>query len=251
LKTLIYILAFTITFWSCNIQPDKVDQKADGKQSIYASKIDLTKYYAQDDSIYITTEINWVLRYTKEEFNSIIDRHPEFFETVPKNPDQLISENDGDEFKDETGQDVYYVLYAYFLKQRNGNKAFTAQRQKLIDIYTNLNELYGFIKHGGSFFGHQIARILGNAEYSIYKLTQTNTKIYNSKDFDRQKKYYINSLRNFIKDEIKKDPSIPDDAKTTRYTEYNLIIGKIEKLITNSFYLTETQEFHKDHYMYD
>ena len=135
-----------------------------------------------------------------------MDIHSKFFEDYPDNPDQAyFNANDQEEFGSEVGQDDYYVLYAYFLKQRNGVKEFVKQRQKLIDIYSNINSLFAYFEYGGTYFGHQSRRILGYAEYSIYLLPKTKDNISKTYDITIQKGLYIKSLRQPIKDEGKID----------------------------------------------
>ncbi len=135
-----------------------------------------------------------------------MDIHSKFFEDYPDNPDQAyFNANDQEEFGSEVGQDDYYALYAYFLKQRNGVNEFVKQRQRLIDIYSNINSLFAYFEYGGTYFGHQSRRILGYAEYSIYLLPKTKDNISKTYDITIQKGLYIKSLRQPIKDEGKID----------------------------------------------
>lgn len=153
MKQTIYILTITIGLLSCNNQPKQVDKTTIANTDIKTSKVDNLKYYIQQDTILIATEIGDTLKYSKSDFNNIVDRHAEFFEKYPDNPDQAyFNGNDKEEFASEVGQDSYFVLYAYFLKQRNGVKEFSQQRQKLIDIYSNINSLFGHFEYGGTYF---------------------------------------------------------------------------------------------------
>jgi len=120
-----------------------------------------------------------------------VDIHSKFFEDYPDNPDQAyFNANDQEEFGSEVGQDDYYALYAYFLKQRNGVNEFVKQRQRLIDIYSNINSLFAYFEYGGTYFGHQSRRILGYAEYSIYLLPKTKDNISKTHDITKQKEFY-------------------------------------------------------------
>ena len=190
MKKIIYILTISITFLSCNNQPNKVEEENFAEKETQTNKFDNSKYYTQQDTILIATEIGDTLKYAKIDFNNIVDKHTEFFEDYPKNPDQAyFNDMDKEEFNSEVGQDVYYVLYAYFLKQRNGVEEFAQQRQKLINIYSNINSLFGHFQYGGTYFGHQSSRILGYAEYSIYLLPKSKDDISKTYDITKQKDF--------------------------------------------------------------
>jgi hypothetical protein len=196
------------------------------------------------DTIFISTENGDTLKFTKKDFNRIIDTHTEFFSEFPAEPDLLYycHAEDGDEFGSEVGQDSYYILYAYFLKQKNGIEKYAQQRKKLIEIYLNINSLFGHLNYGGTYFGHQYYRIAGYAEYSIYLLSENI--IEKTYSIDKQKKFYIESLRQLIKDESEFDYETLGDAKIERNKELNSIVDKIDELITDNFYLRRAQEFH-------
>lgn len=252
MKQPIYILAITIGLLSCNNQPKQVDNTTFAITDTKISKLDNSKYYTQQDTISIATEKNGdSLKYSKEEFNNIVNNHPEFFEEYPNNPDQTYYDgNDKEEFGSEVGQDFYYILYANFLKQKNGAQEFAQQRQKLIDIYSNINSLFGHFEYGGTYFGHQRSRILGYAEYSIYLLSKNKDDFTKTYDITIQKQLYIKSLRQLIEDESKIDFNTLEQEKIDRTIELNKIVDELDKLITDNFYLRRAQEFHYGHYEY-
>ncbi|HKC68020.1 MAG TPA: hypothetical protein VKG26_07300 [Bacteroidia bacterium] len=255
MKKTIYILTITIGLLSCNNQSKQVDKtsKVDNPGTVtQTKKIDNSKYYTQQDTILVTNELGDSAKFDKVNFNNIIDKHPEFFEEYPDNPDQAYFKGNDDkkEFGSEIGQDNYYILYAYFLKQRNGVKEFAEQRRKLIDIYTNINSLFGHFEYGGTYFGHQCSRILGYAEYSIYLMPKNKEDIIKNYDITRQKELYIKSLRQLIEDESKIDLNTIEQEKTKRNKELTEIVDKLDKLITGIFYLRRAQEFQYEHYEY-
>ncbi len=251
MKKIIYILTISIAFLSCNNQPNKVEIENVAEIETQTNKFNNSKYYTNQDTIFIATEIGDTLKYAKNDFNNIVDKHTEFFEEYPKNPDQAyFNDNDKEEFGSEVGQDNYYVLYAYFLKQKNGLKEFAQQRQKLIDIYSNINSLFGHFEYGGTYFGHQSSRILGYAEYSIYLLPKNNENISKTYDITKQKELYIKSLRQLIEDENKIDFNTLGQEKIERTNKLNKIVDELDKLITDNFYLRRAQEFQYDHYEY-
>ena len=246
MKTLLYISIFG--FLSCTNQT----HQADKTKSIDTSKTHNSKYYTTQDTLIITNEIGDTSKYAKQEFNQLIDNHPEFVSDNIRDPD-LTYYCDGEkgEFNSEAGQDGYYMLYAYFLKNKNGDTKYSDRRKKLIDIYSNINSLFGYFEYGGTYFCHQQARILGYAEYSVYLFKQNETyNISKTYNIATQKELYIKSLRQLVSDESKIDFNTTGQEKVERTKKLNRIIDDIDKAITDNFYLRRTQEFHYGHYEY-
>jgi hypothetical protein len=242
----------------CNQQPktessltNQVDKTVQGDSAPTTKKADNSKYYTTKDTLLIATENGDTLKFGKGEFNHIVDNHPELFSEYPQEPDQSYYCNaDKRDFESEVGQDTYYVLYAYLLKQKNGVDNNKVMRKKLIDIYTNINSLFQRFQYGGTYFGHQYSRILGYAEYSIYLYSQSKANIEKIYDITKQKEFYIKSLRQLIDDESKIDNESLGNDKLARSKELNKIVDDLNKLITDNFYLRRTQEFHYGHYEY-
>ena len=244
-------MTITIGLLSCNNQPKQVDKTAIDNPDIKTIKIENSQYYTQQNTIIIATEIGDTLRFSKSDFNKIVDEHPELFQEFPEHPDKLYYRfvNSVD-FGSEQGQDVYYTLYAYFLKQRNGIEKFAQQRKNLIEIYSKINSLFGDFQYGGTYFGHQQMRILGYAEYSIHLFPKVKNKFEKTYDITKQKELYIMSLRQLIQDESKIDFETFRQEKIRRTKKLNEIVDEIDNLITNNFYLRRTQEFHYSNYEY-
>lgn len=238
------IVLFTI---ACNNFNKGADE--DGKDATPVT-IPNSKYYTLKDTLVIVTEIGDTLRFAKNEFNSIIDNHPEFFDVFVASPDILyncyVKNND---FGSEQGRDLYYALYAYFLKQNNGVKEFADQRRRLVDIYSRINSLFAEFQHGGTFFGHQRLRILGYVEYSLstYPKRFGFEKTY---DIGNQKELYIKSLRQLISDESSIDLESLGAERNQRNKDLNKIVDEIDTLITDIFYLRNAQEFQYSNYVY-
>jgi hypothetical protein len=253
MRTLFYMSVFV--FLSCNNQASQVDKpqlKDTFAKAETIDKMDKSKYYTTQDSVNIATEIGDTLKYGKEEFNEIIDRHPELTEDYIQSPDYLYNCNGIEEkFSGEAGQDTYYLLYAYLLKNKNGDKKYSDIRRKLSDLYLNINSLFGHMEHGGTYFGHQYMRIPGYAEYSVYLYKQSEAYgISKTYDITKQKELYIKSLRQLISDESSIDSNILGPEKIDRTKKLNKIVDDIDKAITNNYFLRRTQEFHYGHYEY-
>ena len=77
-------------------------------------------------------------------------------------------------FGGEAGQDEYFMLYALLLGKENERKAGgqTAEiaeiRKNLNEIYRGINRMFGIVIGGGTYFGHEYARIVALTEYDIY-----------------------------------------------------------------------------------
>lgn len=249
----IHSIFFILVFLSCNNQQKTSENKVQIDtiiNSIETQNNDHSKYYTTKDTIIILTEVGYTLQYPKYKFNEIIDNHSEFFNEIQLEPDNAYQCNN-DDFGSESGKDVYYILYSYFLKQRNGIEEYAGQRKKIIDIYLNINRLFQQLNYGGTFFGHQISRILGYAEYSVYLLKENNDAKLKSYNINKQKSLYLKSLRQLIDDEIKIDNiTLGHKEKVKRAKDLNIIVDDLDKQITDVFYLRIAQEFHYRYYIY-
>lgn len=250
-------ISFIAGLLGCNQQPktdstlitNHVEKTEQNDSAQTTKKTDNSKYYTTKDTLIIAiiTDDD-TLKYGKDEFNLIVDNHPELYSEDPDEPDQLYNCNFND-FLSEAQRDSYYVLYAYFLKQKNGVDNNKVMRKKLIDIYRNINSLFASLNHGGTYFGHQYKRILGYAEYSVYLnpyFKNMNEKTY---DITKQKELYIKSLRQLIDDVSKIDDELGEE-KIARNKELNKIVDDLNKLIIDNFYLRRAQEFQYRHYGY-
>ncbi len=237
---------------ACTQQPKhsvEVKQENTIAQVEPTSKTDHSKYHTAKDTLMFVTEQGDTVKYGKEEFNDIVDKHPELTDDHPQDPDPTYYCHDKKGFNSETGQDAYYVLYAYFLKQKNGVTKYSALRKNLIDIYSNINSLFGGFQYGGTYFGHQHSRIEGYAEYSIY-LYKQKEGMEKSYDIAKEKELYIKSLQQLIDDEVSIDSNAWGIEKIKHKQELNNTVAKIGKTITNVFYLRRAQAFQYGYYEY-
>ena len=253
MRKAIYISILLIGLFGCKNETAEFKIENNTKSKVQ-SETDIeinSKHHTKSDTVYISTEIGETLKFDKASFNRIVTNHPEFFTEYPNNPDQLhFNGNDKEEFGSEVGQDIYYVLYAYFLKQRNGEQEYQFQRNKLIDIYSKINSIFGYLQYGGTYFGHQKSRILGYAEYSIFLLPKTEKDISKTYDIKEQKELYIKSLRKLIEDESSIDFYSLGEEKKVRTKKLNEFVTELDNLITDIFYLRRAQEFQYGHYEY-
>lgn len=204
------------------------------------------KYYTDLDTITIKTENDITRKFSKKEFNEIVDAHPEFFCEIIQSPD-IFYNTYGKGFKSEAGQDTYCLLYAYFIKQRNTGAEKSEQRKILTHIYLNINSIFSYLSYGGTYFGHQESRLPAEAEYSIY-VTSDQDNFTDQYDISKQKTLYIQSLKQRIEDEVKVDKSLTDQEKIERIKKINELVDKINHSIVNTFYLRCAQYFQFKYY---
>ncbi len=152
-------------------------------------------------------------------------------------------------FGSEDGQDNFFLVYAYYLRKKNGDAKFKSTREKLIAIYHTLNSIYDEIEYGGTFFGHQYSRIYGYAEYSVYQLTQNQKPYVRESNFNLQKDKFFKSLQNYITKKECDNVENKMDKKQAqeRKTEFKQKIDSLKLLTSNYYFLYQLQHFDK-HY---
>ena len=203
---------------------------------------------------------------SKNEMNKIEQLFPLFKSKYYVNPNEAYSSSgiwkdyinqDGKKehfsFGSEAGQDNFCLVYSYYLKQKNGERKYKAQRNKLIELYRAINGLYEGLNYGGTFYGHQHKRLNAFAEYSIYLLS-INGENYNKKyDFKNQKNLYIKLITQYVSDEESKNVYYQMDLvenKPKALKRAKELKGKIDilqKLITNYFYLSQVEDFENNY----
>lgn len=263
MKNYIFILLF-LSFTSCS-KIENSEKKAETQNSanisenIFSqiaknknieSEIQKTrnlnsKYYTKLDTVTILSGNGFEIKFDKNKFNKIVDTNPEFFHEFVHSPSTAYR-NSGPDFSSEAGQDTYYTLYAYFLKQRNGIKKNAEYRKKLIGIYSNINSVFDYLAYGGTYFGHQQSRLVADAEYAVYlNLTDDSPNRY---DVSKQKKLYLQSLRQMIDDEVKADKESTDQEKIERIRKMKAFVDELDHLIANLSDLRSAQHFHYEYY---
>jgi hypothetical protein len=197
------------------------------------------------DSISIkSNSIQDTFKFSKAKFKSIINSHPEINLYPPLHPDLAYQKNNKG-FISETGQDIYYTIYAHLLEKNNINAK--QLRIKLIEAFHKVNNIHSLYKRGGSGFAHQKARITAYAEFNIYSYSNIKP---NLKGFRKNKAKYIKSLINNMEKGVMKLVNTPEYAKTLILKDINSEISKLEKLIENDVVLEAVKNFEQKYYNY-
>jgi hypothetical protein len=218
--------------------------------------------YTKLDTVIISSRHFDTIKYSREEFNQIIDNFPSLYLSIPVNPDisyaqsgyfKDVTEKNGNKkhisFGSEQGQDTYYILYSYFLRQKQNDKDLEIVREDLISIYQSINDIFSYLRSGGTYFGHQYNRLNGYAEYSVYEYRQFSAIDNKLTEIQKLKQLYITSLKEIIHRQIELDSDIPRKSDKLK-RENNLLryIAILDKTITNNFYLKKAQQFQYSYY---
>lgn len=151
------------------------------------------------------------------------------------------------DFSSEAGQDYFYIMYAYFLQQKNGIKSHETLRKKLLNIFRTINDLNGQLQYGGTYFGHQHSRIHGYVEYAVYKSID-NDSYHKEYDIGKQKNMFLQLLRQQVLDEERFDYETVGDGKIKRRNELMKMIDDLDGSINTFYDLRLAQEFQYFHY---
>lgn len=261
MKTLISIVFFFL--FGCNSQTKNIPSKQVDTTIVKNNlSIDKSQLYAKVDSIIIVSKHFDTIKYSKDEFNQIIDNFPSLYLPISVNPDisyaqsgyfKDVIEKNGNKkhlsFGSEQGQDTYYILYAYFLRQKQNDKDLELVREDLIIIYRTINDIFSYLQYGGTYFGHQYSRLNGYAEYGVYEYRsfyEIDNKLTN---VQKLKQLYLTSLKEIIHNEIELDNELPFRIdKIKRENELLRFVATLDKTITNSFYLKKAQQFQYSYY---
>lgn len=264
----ILLLSFFIFLLGCN-EPKKKEKIIKKTREVSTNKClphlnDNPKL--KDEKILIYEEGNDSLVISKDELNKIEILFPVFKAEYPSRPNESyagkIWENyisqDGKEqsitFGSEAGRDNFCLLYAYYLKQKNGEKKFKSEREILIQLYRAINGLYGGLNYGGTYYGHQHKRLNAAVEYSIYELAVGKEYYEKKYNFQKQKDLYIKTVIQYVADEESQNVYYQEDLisdkkrANERVKQLQDKINILQKLITNYFYLNQVQNFEITYY---
>ncbi|MCB0743855.1 MAG: hypothetical protein KDC67_08125 [Ignavibacteriae bacterium] len=242
---LLFLIFLTFICLSCKKQTKQVEPVHEE----LPVKIDNSSHYTTLDSITIDNELGFNRTFSKEEFNKIIDDYPELFDKDILEPYRAYCD-----FGYKKGltslseEDEYYIIYAYFLKQRKGHENYDEVRSKILDIYLTLNSFFGYLQYGGTYYTHNQAKILADAEYLIDLFPPDSQHVEYLKDISKQKSLYIMSLRQIIKDEVLFENYATEKDKREKILELNKIVDHLDELITDSYYMHVAQIYQYEHY---
>ncbi|NML21912.1 hypothetical protein HHL16_13565 [Pseudoflavitalea sp. G-6-1-2] len=173
-------------------------------------------------------------------YQAVLKHYPELIHHAkPQAPDQLYFSRSSALlfFDSEAGKDLYYDVYAYFLKQSQPGKA--AIRKKLDSLFRHIHTLYAQLKcSGGQYYVHRENRIPAYVEYAVHKYSRSPEQSIDN----AAKQRLIASLRQLVNDELEIDDDVVGCEAERKQTLPALIVS-IDSLITENFYLQEALSF--------
>lgn len=246
--TLFTLSLFTLLLSCSPKQKEEAVQVVEAHAEISSNKNEI--FYTTLDTVKIVAALSDSISIPKEEYNKLVDQNLGFFKDYIASPDFLYNTEAPEGFSSEVDEDFYFLLYAHFIKQQNGEKIYAEERKKLITLFTTINEIYANLQDGGTYFGHQYDRIQGYAEYAVYQLKNIKKEGEKTYAIGPQKKLYIQSLHQLIEDESSIDYRYVGKEKIDYLKKMHQKVNQLDSLITSLFYLRQTQEFQYTHYNY-
>ncbi|WP_343670563.1 hypothetical protein [Chitinophaga sp.] len=208
----------------------------------HRTKMDAVKKEDNSPKILIDSAANAV--YTENELEDFSKRYPVLIDEISSSPEVAYAnlrchptqEDAG--FNSEAGQDGFYLIYSYFLKKKNVGQG--QRRERLLKLYRSINEIYGELAQGGTYFGHQFNRIPAFVEYDLYCLAPADSSLI----YKNIKSLYIG----LFKEEIKN--TVSEDNELGPATEKKLLkeVDKLALLITDYTDLMLVRKFQYSHY---
>jgi hypothetical protein len=253
------LIVFILAVFSCTNHPAKAPEET----PIDTTNLPAYERYKEDSVIaddeekvtFVIAGEDDTIEYTRSEYAALKKAILVDSDGLIVSPDDSFLQNEFFVYKDSTGrqltrpfgsevgQDFYFETYAWFLMERNGIEKYKVRRKKAVETFRTVNEIFDILRLGGTYYGHQYRRILGYAEYSIYKY-KSNPKDYSKKEgFAYAKKAFIDSLRQVIAREINSETSVPKDELVKRYHYLLKKVNELDKQISDYFYLREAGEF--------
>ena len=204
----------------------------------------------QEDTLYISTSPALEYYVLKEEYNKIAQQRKEFFSDSINDPDfTYYSYYDSFEditFKSQIGQDTYYLLYTYFLKKRYNHDNYQDERERLIELYNSINDIYSIIARGGTFFTHNKPRIQAYAEWDIYNQLVVKRAIpISESDFKMEKEAFIERNRRILEfsDSFKYWKSLTEVGRKATLQELQALFESLSEKIDTPYHLSCVLKF--------
>jgi len=204
-----------------------------------------TVFADDEDSVVIDSNVDYKL--TQGEIRWIKNSHPELTANITLQPDISYQQQHDINFNSEVGQDNYYLLYAYLLKDKNVGVKSKEERTRLTGIYNDINFIFNKINNGGTYYNHHDSRIPAYTEYSIYQ-GKNNDYYVKNYDISKQKNLYINSIKQLITDELNNNFDMAESKKPQLKKKLLETVNHMDGLITNTFYLKMAQQFQYSNY---
>ncbi len=209
--------------------------------------IDYSAFYMKEDTVYLPNPSGYTFQVNQNDINHLIDTFPELFQKHMMTPEEAADTAWKRKliqcFADE---DNFYIEYYYLMRKRNGEGFCSEPREKLQTIYMLLNDLSLCEGIGGNYRGHEIVGILADTEYEIFVLQENQSRLKDHYNMSQQIHLYIETLRQWVRDENSLQREYEEADRVKREKEFQVIVDKLAKVITNGYYLDQAREYFKN-----
>jgi hypothetical protein len=206
--------------------------------------MDYSEFYMKEDSVLLPNPSGYTFQVNQTDINNMIDSFPELFQEQMLEPseasDHAWKRNIVQCMADE---DQFYVQYYYLMRKRNGEGFWTEPREKLQTIMMLLNDLSLCEAITGTYHGHDISGILAKTEYEIYILKDNPRLLLDHYNMSKQIHLYIETLRQWVRDENNSQIEYVGADRIKREKEYLVIVDKLERAISNGYYLNLARDY--------
>lgn len=156
----------------------------------------------QNELFVLLDQLDTLKVYTREEYNKILDNDlTEIPENSTENPDSLYASKTtkSSAYKGERGIDLYYLVYAQYVKENVNKQVSRKVRNDLMELFDLLNTfMHRNHKTGDEMAYHINQRIPAYVEYNLINLDEKELK---KKVDEKEKEAFMKDMKNQIFDE--------------------------------------------------
>lgn len=208
------------------------------------------------DKCMLYTEVDTVIvnkiKFSKEEFNKIVDNFPRLYQDKVIHPDSLYKSEFTNSNFDETfgqlipsdeGKDRFFALYGYFLAKKNERTRFSYLRNDLTVTYQSIIAIFERMNRGSTLFTHQHNRISAYVEYDIYFINNSQRIPEFTKKTRAERFEFITEL----KEKIVKETQKADLAYDFKNEKIEDVLEKLNNSIVNDYVLYRAKKILQPH----
>jgi hypothetical protein len=206
--------------------------------------IDYSAFYMEEDTVYLPNPSGYTFQVNQNDINHLMDTFPELFQKHMMSPEEAAdTARKRNLIRCLVDGDYFDVEYYYLMRKRNGEGFWSEPREKLQTILLLLNDLSLCEAITGTYHAHDISRILAKTEYEMYLLKENPRLLHDHYDMTKQIRLYIETLRQWVRDENNFQIDYVGEDRAPREREFQIIVDKLERNITNAYYLNHAQEY--------
>jgi hypothetical protein len=176
-----------------NFDLELIQTKSDSDSETYKDAIEIVNKYFDKNELQ-----NHFRNYPELKLSKIVSPY-DLYEIVEKKS----SEKGDNTFGCEADADYVYIVYASVLEKKNGIGKYAKERENIIRIFQNLNEIDGMLAGGGTGTGHMESRLYGKAEYKLYKVINNIDLVDSSYNFSQSKNNYMKKIKKNVLKSLK------------------------------------------------